>query len=121
MAAPERRTLAARCPHDAQLEGGSSVSKRLKTLAFGAALIAGSLLAGGPAIAANVTVGVGEGGIAFGYADGYWDRGHNWHGWRDRDEHDRWRAENREHYHGWKHDRDRDQGWHEGNRYWDRR
>ena len=29
----------------------------------------------------NVTVGVGNGGIAFGYSDGYWDRSRKWHNW----------------------------------------
>jgi hypothetical protein len=33
------------------------------------------------------------GGIAFGYSDGYWDREHRWHGWRDAQEAAAWRAE----------------------------
>jgi len=94
-----------------------------------AALLALSLLGGGalvvglptvPAHADNVTIGVGPGGIAFGYQDGYWDRDHRWHDWRDREEAERWRAENREHYYDWRHDRDRDQGWRETDHYWDR-
>ncbi|MBI3516887.1 MAG: hypothetical protein HY060_22885 [Proteobacteria bacterium] len=97
------------------------MSRRIKTLVLAVALLGGPLLAGAPALAAEVTVGVGPGGIAFGYADGYWDRERNWHAWRDREEHDRWREANREHYHGWKHDRDHDHGWHEHDRYWDRR
>jgi hypothetical protein len=91
-----------------------------KTL-LGAALIGGSLLAGIPAIAADVSVGVGNGGIAFGYNDGYWDRGRNWHAWQNREEADHWRAENREHYYDRGHDSDRDHGWRNSDRYWDRR
>jgi len=89
------------------------------TMFLGAALIGGSLLAGIPAMAADVIVGVGPGGIAFGYNDGYWDRGHNWHAWRNHEEAERWRAENREHYFAWKHNRDHDKGWRESDRYWD--
>ena len=84
--------------------------------------LAGSvwLLAGtAPAHAADVAVGVGPAGIAFGYQDGYWDRSHNWHAWRDRDEAAHWREANREHYYDYKHDRDRDQGWREREQYWD--
>jgi hypothetical protein len=93
---------------------------RVKILVLGATL-GGALMMAVPAIAADVTVGVGPGGIAFGYADGYWDRGRNWHAWRNHEEAERWRAENREHYYDWKHDRDRDQGWRSSDRYWDRR
>ena len=68
-----------------------------------------------------MTVAVGPGGgIAFGYSDGYWDRAHNWHAWRNAQEAAAWRAENREHYYEWKHDRDASMGWHE-ERYWERR
>jgi hypothetical protein len=74
------------------------------------------------AIAAdNVTVGIGNGGIAFGYSDGYWDRGHKWHNWENREAAERFRSENREHYYERTHDRDRDEGWRENERYWERR
>jgi hypothetical protein len=82
------------------------------------ALAGGSLTLSHPAVA-EVSIGIGGGGIAFGYNDGYWDREHNWHRWRNRAEARRWRAENREHYFGWRHDRDRDLGWRE-ERWWDR-
>ena len=94
---------------------------------MGAAVIGGSLLAGMPALvgapaqAADVTVGVGPGGIAFGYQDGYWDRSHNWHAWRDAREHERWREANRDHYYAWHHERDGDKGWRDHDRYWERR
>ena len=106
------------------------MSKAAKTLGLGVTLVAGSLLAGSllagsllagaPAQAADVQVGVALPGIAFGYSDGYWDRERHWHAWRNHEEMERWRAENREHFHEWHHDRDHDHGWHEGNRYWDR-
>ncbi len=84
------------------------------------ALLGGSFSAGPTAMAQNVAVGVDVGGIAFGYNDGYWDRGHNWHAWRDRREAVQWRAENRAHYYAWRHDRRRDMGWRE-ERWWERR
>lgn len=74
-----------------------------------------------PAAADNVTVAVNPGGIAFGYADGYWDRERNWHAWRDAREAEAWRREHREHYYEWRHDRDEDHGWRDRDRWWDRR
>ncbi len=91
--------------------------RRVTIPILGAALVAGSLMAGVPAVAAEVSIGVG--GIAFGYNDGYWDREHHWHAWQNREEAEHWRAENREHYFAWKHDRDKDQGWREKERYWE--
>jgi len=53
------------------------------------------------------------GNVAIGYSDGYWDRGHQWHAW-DRPEHrNAYRAEKNAEFHEWKHDRDKDMGWHE--------
>jgi len=77
-------------------------------------------MASAPALAAQVSVGVALPGVAFGYSDGYWDRDHGWHQWRDREEAEHWRAENREHFFAWNHDRDRDQGWHETDHWWER-
>lgn len=82
----------------------------------GGSVVAGA--AGAPAMAADVTVAVP--GIAFGYNDGYWDRERNFHEWRDRQEADRFRAENRDHYYERKHDEEKDHGWRESDRYWDR-
>ncbi len=83
------------------------------------ALAGGSFAANRPALADNVTVDIGGGGIAFGYRDGYWDRNHAWHAWRNRQEAARWRAENREHYYARRHDREVGGGWRE-ERWWDR-
>jgi hypothetical protein len=93
------------------------------SVAIAAAILAGgSLVTGTPAKAADVTVAVGPGApaIAFGYNDGYWDREHAWHQWRDRDEAARWREANREHFYERKHDAERDMGW-RNERWWERR
>lgn len=90
-----------------------------KTALVAVALGGSVLTMGLSAHADNVTVGVGPGGIAFGYSDGYWDRDHHWHAWRNHEEAERWRAENSAHYYDWKHDRDRDQGWHNNDHWWD--
>jgi hypothetical protein len=59
-------------------------------------LIGASAVIAPPAIAADniITVGIGGGGIAFGYGDGYWDRGHQWHSWENKDAADRYRWKN---------------------------
>ncbi len=48
------------------------------------------------------------GDIGFAYDDGYYDRSHRWHGWRDRRERDWYRVNYRHHYSAYGHDRDRD-------------
>lgn len=85
--------------------------KGIFSVAMAAAILAGSALV--TAKAADVTVAVGPGApaIAFGYNDGYWDRTHNWHQWRDREEAAKWRETNREHYYDRKHDAEKDMGW----------
>lgn len=70
-------------------------------------------LAGAPAMAFAQSVSFNVGNVAIGYSDGYWDRGHTWHTW-DRPEHrDAYRAAKNAEFHEWKHDRDKDMGWHE--------
>jgi hypothetical protein len=59
--------------------------------------------------------------IAFGYADGYWDRNHQWHAWRDQREAQAWQAQNPRHYYDRRHDQDQNAGWHDNDRWWDRR
>ena len=73
----------------------------------------------GAQAASRVVVDLGT--IAFGYSDGYWDRDHRWHRWRHHRDWDRYREERREHAYEWRHDRDRDHGWHDHDRYWDHR
>jgi hypothetical protein len=82
-----------------------------------AALLGFSLVFLAPvASQAGTRVVVDFGGIAFGYEDGYWDRDHRWHDWDRREDWDRYRQEQREHAYAWRHDRDRDMGWHDA--YW---
>jgi len=90
----------------------------VKAACLALALAGGALATGLPARAASVTVVTP--GIAFGYSDGYWDQNHGWHAWRDAREARSWRDAHRDHYYAWKHDRDRDLGWRESDRYWDR-
>jgi hypothetical protein len=101
---------------------GQSMTKTLHAALVAVALGGATLITAAPTMAAdNVTVAVSPGGIAFGYNDGYWDRGHNWHAWKNREEAARFQKENRDHYFDYKHDRDRDAGWRESDRYWERR
>ncbi len=92
--------------------------------AFLALALSGSVAAVGLATnsaqADSAVISIGPGpGIAYGYNDGYWDRDHKWHDWRDREEAEKWRAENRDHFYAWNHDRDRDMGWRESDHWWD--
>ena len=92
----------------------------LKTVVLAVALLAGTAGAG-VAYADGVTVSVDFGNVAFAYADGYWDRDHHWHAWRDAREAAEFRREHRDHYYAWHHDRDHDHGWHDADRWWDKR
>jgi len=75
--------------------------------------LAGAALATtGTASAERVGVSLNFGNVAFGYQDGYWDRGHRWHHWR-RGEMARYQLVSANHYYGWRHDRDADRGWHD--------
>lgn len=65
-----------------------------------------------------VAPGPGGGEVAFGYSDGYWDRGHNWHAWGNDQDAARYRATNGAHYYNQRHDQDNNQGWHDNDRYW---
>lgn len=65
-----------------------------------------------PAYAQGVGVQLDVGNVAFGYRDGYWDHGHRWHHWRNRDEANYYRSMQGSQYNDWRHDRDRDGGWH---------
>jgi hypothetical protein len=70
-------------------------------------------LAAAPTMAFSQSVSFNLGNVAIGYNDGYWDRAHNWHAWERAEHRDAYRAEKSAEYHEWKHDRDRDMGWHE--------
>ena len=87
--------------------------------------IAGAALAvAGPASAQDVGVGVHVGGVGigvgvgptdvrYGYQDGYWDTGHRWHNWRNDQDMRDYENSKDNHYNAWKHNRDRDEGWHD--------
>jgi len=85
-------------------------------MAFAAAPLATT----SPAAAADTSISVNGGGIAFGYSDGYWDRGHQWHQWRDQKEAQSWREQNADHYYDRRHDREKDEGWRD-EAWWNRR
>ena len=70
---------------------------------------------------AAVDFGVSLGNAAFGYSDGYWDRDHHWHPYRNRAEARYFRDHFRDHYVATRHDRDRrdrDKGW-RNDRWWE--
>ena len=51
------------------------------------------------------------GAVAFAYSDGYWDRDHNWHGWRNSSEARAYRSRYGHNYKASRHTRERNQGW----------
>jgi hypothetical protein len=61
---------------------------------------------GGPGV-----VQIDFGTVAFGYRDGYWDNGHQWHRWHNDGEYRSYRDHQGSNYHDWNHDRDHDMGW----------
>ena len=84
------------------------------------ALVATPLSVSAPAAAA-VNLGITLGNAAFGYSDGYWDRDHQWHKWRNKAESQYFRTHYGEHYMAVRHDRDRkdrDKGW-RNERWWE--
>ena len=98
------------------------MKNKIKAAITALALAGGAFAIAPPASADHVTVGISVPTIAFGYSDGYWDRERHWHRWRNHEEAEHFRAENREHYYEWKHNRDhdRDLGWRDSDRWWDR-
>jgi hypothetical protein len=96
------------------------MTTRIKAALLTLALAGGSLLVGQSALADNVAVSVGPaGGVAFGYNDGYWDRGHAWHAWSSPQESTTWRTTNKEHYYDERHDAHGD-GW-RNESWWDKK
>jgi hypothetical protein len=84
------------------------------------ALAGSSVMASAPAGAA-VDFSIALGNAAFGYSDGYWDRDHHWHAWRNREESRYFRDHYGEHYVAVRHDKDRkdhDKGW-RNERWWE--
>lgn len=95
----------------------------IKGLLFAFALAGAPLIASTPGMAAGVDFSVTIGNAAFGYSDGYWDRDHHWHTWRNKREAEYFRTHYGEHYVAVRHDRDRkdrDKGW-RNERWWESR
>jgi hypothetical protein len=86
----------------------------IATLAFAAAPLA---TIPPPAAAQGVSVTINP-DIAFGYSDGYWDRNHQWHKWRNHEESEGWRRQNADHYYDRQHDREKDAGWRGSDQWW---
>jgi len=82
-----------------------------KSLKAAVLVLAISGAATGVAYADSITFNAGN--VAIGYNDGYWDRSHQWHAWEKAEHRDVYRAAKGAEYHEWKHDRDKDMGWHE--------
>ena len=80
-------------------------------LAAGAIALLMPLAAVQPAAArTNVGISFDFGNVAVGYRDGYWDHGHRWHRWNER-ERIAYRSRYRDHYYDGYHSHYRDHGW----------
>ena len=96
-----------------------SILRNTRAALIAALLAAGAVAPLAPAHAA-VSVQFDAGNVAFGYSDGYWDRGHQWHRWPTTVARNDWRTHNRGHYYGHVHNRDRAGGWRDNDRWWGR-
>jgi hypothetical protein len=67
---------------------------------------------------AEVAVTFDSGNVAFGYSDGYWDRGHAWHPWPTDTARTDWQAHNAPHYYDRHHDGDPNGGWRDTDHWW---
>lgn len=85
--------------------------KALNGVIVALSVVGGMLVTQAPANAQGVGISLDVGNVAFGYQDGYWDRGHHWHRWRNRDEANYYRNAQGNQYNDWRHDRDGNQGW----------
>jgi hypothetical protein len=54
---------------------------------------------------------IGFGDIAFGYSDGYWDNGHQWHRWQNSNERRNYRRHHGSNFHNTSHSRQHNDGW----------
>jgi len=81
----------------------------LRLLLAASALCTAGLIATAPASAAShVGFSFRVGDVAMAYDDGYYDRSHRWHAWRNMRDRDWYRVNYHHRYRGWRHDRDRD-------------
>lgn len=84
----------------------------VKTTAFVFALSSATAFGIGAASATDVHVTFDPGNVAYGYTDGYWTRDHHWHTWDKPEYVEIYRKHPGAHYYEYRHDRDRDMGWH---------
>jgi hypothetical protein len=78
----------------------------LKILLAASALCTAGLITTASAQPTSFSFRVGD--VAVGYNDGYYDRGHNWHSWRNAREHRWYRVNYGRGYRGMRHDQDHD-------------
>ena len=88
----------------------------MKNLLIASAMIGAmatlSLTAASPVQARDAfTFSFDTGAVAFAYSDGYWDREHNWHGWRNSSEARAYRSQYAHNYKATRHNRERNMGW----------
>jgi hypothetical protein len=73
-----------------------------------AGLLCGAGLSTVPATAQPLGFSFRFGDVSMAYDDGYYDRSHRWHAWRQTREREWYRANYRNNYRAMRHDRDRD-------------
>jgi len=76
-------------------------------------IVGGTLVTQAPVSAQGIGISLDVGNVAFGYRDGYWDRDHHWHHWKNRDEARYYRNAPGNRYNDYRHDRDGNDGWQE--------
>jgi hypothetical protein len=100
------------------MSGRTTVKHIIKGALIALALAGAPVIASAPATAA-VDFSVSLGNAAFGYSDGYWDRDHHWHAWRNRAEANYFRSHYGDHYVAVRHDKDhKTMGWRD-ERWWE--
>lgn len=83
---------------------------------FAATLSTGAMTASIPAAAQGFAFSFNTGDVAFAYSDGYWDRSHRWHAWRNSREAREFRRSHGHLYNDTRHTRVRNQGWRDQDR-----
>jgi len=87
------------------------MNRNLIAAIVAAGLVGAMFSTAGVASAAGAAVTFSLGDIAFGYNDGYWDHGHQWHAWQNHNDMQSYKSAQNSRYHDWKHTRDPNQGW----------
>jgi hypothetical protein len=90
---------------------GLTMYKALNGAIIALSVVGGMLAIQAPVNAQGFGISLDVGNVAFGYRDGYWDRDHHWHQWRNQDEARYYRNAPGNRYNDYRHDRDSNQGW----------